>query len=102
MGKGSSHLPISLPHFPAPLLSLQSLQTCFRSRLLPPPPPPLPLLGWGAQPPLDLPSSPCFWTHCLAKAGPPGWNRWTETRAWGEKGRASQCRERGAVLGKQN
>lgn len=46
------------------------------------------------QPPLDLPSSPSLWPHCLAKAGPPGWNRWTETRAWGRlgggRGRLSQ------------
>lgn len=29
-------------------------------------------------------------------------NRWMETRAWEGEGRASRCRERGAVWGKQN
>lgn len=74
------------PIFPPPfyLCSLYRLASA-RDFCLPHP---LPCPSWVVVPnPLwTSPPPPASWPHCLAKAGPPGWNRWTETRAWGGGG----------------
>lgn len=74
------------PSFPSPFISAVC-RLPLETSACPPPLPPLlstsPLPSWGcrARAPLDLPSSPSLWPHCLARAEPPEWNRWTDTRA---------------------